>query len=200
MSKKFNKFETLCERAYSHHANGGFRTNTPVKLRPEFFKSDYYKNHYQEGGPFDVWLKAKIKENPDIFFFIHDISGASTSSSAKDANDLAGSYDTILTLKADPRSLSVPTEFAEFTVPGSYKLIEALDFGVNLPPLQGVPNKYERYDNYSQGKPVPANPDQFKALGNQPVDNKLPKNNTAIPASPAKEKRYFKGPLKKKKK
>lgn len=199
MSKKFNKFETLCEKAFTHHSNGGFRTNTPVKLRPEFFNSDFYKTRYQQDSAFDQWLRGCTGQNPNIFFFIHDIAGNSTNASAKDANDLAGSEYVILTLKTDPRSLQSPTEYNEFSVPGDYKLIEVLDFGINLPPVQGVPNKYENYDSYSQSKPVPANPDAFKELGNHPMDNELATANTSIPASPAIAKKYFTGPKKSKK-
>ena len=193
MSKKFNKFETLFEKAYSHHANGGFRTNTPVKLRPEFFQSDFYKTRYQANAPFDTWLRGSLEQNPDLFFFIHDIAGNSNNANTKDANELAGSCDIVLTLKPDPRCLQSPTEFNDFSVPGDFKLIEVLDFGVNLPPVQGVPNKYEHYDNYVQSKPTPVDQNAFKALGNQPMDNKLSNTHTSIPASAAVSKRYFKG-------
>jgi hypothetical protein len=199
MSKKFNKFETLCEKAFTHHSNGGFRTNTPVKLRPEFFNSDFYKTRYQTDSLFDTWLRGCIQQNPNLFFFIHDIAANSTNASAKDANDLAGSNYIILTLKMDPRTLQAPTEYNEFSVPGDFNLIEVLDFGINLPPVQGVPNKYENYEAYTQSKPVPANPDDFKALGNQPMDNKLPVAQTSIPASPAIAKKYFTGPTRSKK-
>lgn len=190
MSKKFNKFETLCEKAYSHHANGGFRTNTPVKLRPEFFKSDFYQKTYQKDSAFDQWLRGLIEQNPETFFFIHDIAGNSNNANAKDANELVGSNHIILTLKTDPRSLYSPTEFNEFTVPGDYNLVEVLNFGINLPPVQGVPSRYERYDTAVQGKPVLADPDAFKKLGNHSVDNKLADKNTAIPASVAQTQRY----------
>jgi hypothetical protein len=192
MSKKFDKFKVLCEKAHSHYANGGFRTNTPVKLRPEFFESEFYKKHYQANSPFDAWLRGSIKENPDLYFFIHDVAGNSNNANAKDANELAGSGDIILTLKCDPRTLSNPTEFNEFIVPGDYRLIEVLNFGVNLPPVQGVPNKYENYGSYAQVKPVPVNVDDFKALDNHSIDGKLPVKQTAIPVSTAKEKRYAK--------
>jgi hypothetical protein len=199
MIKKFNKFETLCEKAFTHHANGGFRTNTPVRLRPEFFKSDFYTTHYQKNTPFDGWLRGCIEQNPDSFFFIHDIASNSTNASAKDANDLSGGISIILTLKPDPRTLQTPTEWNEFQVPGDFNLIEVLDFGVNLPPVQGVPNKYENYPDYTQGKPTPVDQNAFKGLGNNPVDNKLTGKHTSIPASPAIEKRYFTGPKKSKK-
>lgn len=199
MSKKFNKFETLCEKAYTHHSNGGFRTNTPVRIRPEFFKSDFYKKFYQKDSAFDMWLRGCVDSTPDMFFFIHDISGNSNNKVSKDAVDLAGSSDIILTLKTDPRSLKLPTEWNEFNVPGDYNYIEVLDFGVNLPPVQGVPNKYEHYQDYSQSKPMPVDPDAFKKLGNLPTDNKLPVAQTKIPASPAVSKTYFTGPKKKKK-
>ena len=198
MSKKINKFETLCEKAFTHHSNGGFRTNTPVRLRPEFFKSDFYNTSYQKDSAFDQWLRGSIEANPNIFFFIHDIAGNSNNANAKDANDLAGSTQITLVLKTDPRTLQSPTEYNEFSVPGDYKLIEVLDFGINLPPVQGVPNKYEHYQDYAQSKPVPANPDDFKALDNHSTDNKLPVTQTAIPASPAIAKKYFTGPKKKK--
>lgn len=194
MNKKFNKFETLCEKAYTHYSNGGFRTNTPIKLRPEFFNSDFYKTRYQKDAGFDSWLRGCIKENPDLFFFIHDVAGNSNNASAKDANDLAGSSDIILTLKCDPRTVKVPTEYGEFQVPGDYKLVEVLDFGINLPPVQGVPNKYEHYQDYVQSKPVPVDVDDFKSLDNHSLDTKLPEKNTKIKASVAKEKRYFNGP------
>jgi len=200
MSKKFNKFETLCEKAHTHHSNGGFRTNTPVKLRKEFFNSDFYKARYQKDSSFDQWLRSRIEENPNLFFFIHDIAGNSTNASAKDANDLAGSINIILTLKTDPRSLQSPTEFNEFQVPGDFELVEVLDFGVNLPPVQGVPNKYEKYDNYAQCKPIPVDTDAFKCLNNHPIDNKLATAQTSIPASPAIAKKYFTGPKRKKSK
>lgn len=193
MSKKFNKFETLFEKAYSHHANGGFRTNSPVKLRSEFFNSDFYKTRYQPDAGFDKWLRGSVEQNPDIFFFIHDVSGNSNNANAKDANELAGSSDIYLTLKPDPRSLQSPTEYNEFTVPGDYKLIEVLDFGINLPPVQGVPNKYEHYQDYSSSKPVPVDTDAFKSLGNQSSNNKLPVSNTKIPGSGAVSKKYYKG-------
>lgn len=199
MSEKFNKFTTLCEKAFTHHSNGGFRTNTPVRLRPEFFQSDYYKARYQQDSGFDIWLKGLIQQNPEIFFFIHEIQGSSNDLSPRDPNDLAGSVNIYLTLKMDPRSLQAPTEYNEFSVPGDYKLVEVLNFGINLPPVQGVPNKYEHYQDYAQCKPIPANSDEFKALGNQPEDNKLPVSQTSIPASPAIAKKYFTGPSKSKK-
>ena len=192
MSKKFVKFETLCEKAYTHHANGGFRTNTPVKLRPEFFESDFYKKVYQNDGVFDQWLKGSIQENPNLFFFIHDISGNSNIANAKDATDSTGSSYVILTLKVDPRTLNAPTEFNEFIVPGDYNLIEVLNFGINLPPVQGVPSRYERYETAVQGKPVLHDPDAYAKLGNHSIDHKLPEKNTAIPASVAQTRRYAK--------
>ena len=192
MSKKFNKFETLCEKAYSHHANGGFRTNTPVRLRPEFFESDFYKKTYQLDAPFDQWLKGSIQENPNLFFFIHDISGNSNNVNAKDVTDTGGSNHIMLTLKTDPRTVHAPTEFNEFIVPGDMELVEVLNYGINLPPVQGYPSRYERYDTAVQGKPVLHDADAFKKLGNHPIDNKLPEKNTAIPASPTKGKRYAK--------
>lgn len=187
MSQKFKKFETLFEKAFSHFSNGGFRTNTPVKLLPAFFKSDFYKSRYQKDGVFDQWIKGILAENPDTFFFIHDIASESLSNSAKDANDFAGTAGVMLTLKTDPRTVQWPTEFNEFTVPGNYNFVEVLNFGPNLPPVQGVPNKYE--------KPIGSKPevqkDNFKGLNNRPVNDTLPTKNVKIPGSAPFEKRYI---------
>lgn len=181
MSQKYNKFVTLCEKAFSHYSNGGFRTNTPVKLLPAFFKSKYYQEVYQKDGVFDTWIKSILEQNPDTFFFIHDISSNSTNSSAKDANNLAGGANIFLTLKTDPRTLQWPTEFNEFIVPGNYDFVEVLNFGVNLPPVQGVPNKYER--------PIGTKPTELKndfdILNNRPKDDTLPVKNVKI-STPSK--------------
>jgi hypothetical protein len=187
MSQKFNKFETLCEKAFTHFSNGGFRTNTPVRLTPAFFKSSFYKERYQKDGVFDQWIKGILEANPDTFFFIHDIASIGTNASSKDANDLAGGSNILLTLKTDPRTLQWPTEFNEFTVPGNYEYVEVLNFGNNLPPVQGVPNKYERPIGDTKAKELK---NDFDILGNRPIDDSLPKKNTSIPASPAKQKRY----------
>ena len=62
-----------------------------------------------------------------------------------------------------------------------------LNFGNNLPPVQGVPNKYERPIGDSKATELK---NDFDILNNRPTDDSLPKKNTSIPASPAKEKRY----------
>jgi hypothetical protein len=186
MSQKFNKFETLCERAFAHYTNGGFRTGTPVKLRPEFFKSDFYKQRYETDELFHSWIQNILQQNPDTFFFISEVNGNSNNANAKDANSIAGSNNVVLVLKCDPRTVQYPTEFNEFEVPGDLKYIEVLRFGNNLPPVQGVPNKYEQ--------PIGSKPEELKndfgALGNRPKDQSLPTKNTSIPASGAFEKRY----------
>jgi hypothetical protein len=186
MSQKYNKFETLCEKAFSHFSNGGFRTNSPVKLLPAFFKSSFYKERYQKDGVFDTWLKSILEANPETFFFIHDVGSNSVNGSSKDAVDLAGGSSIMLTLKTDPRTLQWPTEFNEFSVPGNYEYVEVLNFGNNLPPVQGVPNKYER--------PVGTKPtelkNEFDILNNRPKDDTLPTKNVKIPGSSAYEKRY----------
>ena len=69
----------------------------------------------------------------------------------------------------DPRTVSTATEMAEFTVPGNWDYVEVLNFGVNLPPVQGVPNNYEQPIG-TKPEPVTVNIN----IGNQPTDNSLP--------------------------
>ena len=69
-----------------------------------------------------------------------------------------------------------PTEFNDFTVPGDFEIVEIKDYGVNLPPLEGVPNKYERIQDPSI-KVYKMETD----LSNQPKDNELPTKNIKLP-------------------
>jgi hypothetical protein len=83
--------------------------------------------------------------------------------------------DVFLVLRTDPRVVQWPTEYNEFTVPGDFELVEIKDYGINLPPVQGVPNRYE--------VPFAQQSTLFKMkedLGNQPKDNKLPSKNTKL--------------------
>lgn len=181
--KKFKKFETLLETAFSHYSNGGFREGSPVRIKKTFLSSPYCKQHYGGDEMFMNWLKNLIES--EYFFFIKRVAGRSSEQNVKDANTNEGTGDVYLVLRVDPRTISSPTEMAEFTVPGNWEYIEVLNFGVNLPPVQGVPNKYE--------KPIGTKPETVKIeinVGNRPLDSNLPLKNTAIPASPAIEKRY----------
>jgi hypothetical protein len=181
--KKFNKFNTLLETAFSHYSNGGFREGSPIKVKKAFLSSPYCQQHYGKDTMFTDWLSNMIDN--DYFFFIKRVAGRSAEQNVKDANSNEGTGDVYLVLKTDPRTVSTPTELSEFTVPGNWEYVEVLNFGVNLPPVQGVPNKYD--------KPLGTKPEQIKIeinLGNQPKDNSLPMSNTAIPASPAVETRY----------
>jgi hypothetical protein len=181
--KKFNKFNTLLETAFAHYSNGGFREGSPVKIKKAFLTSPYCLKHYGRDTDFINWLTNLIEI--DYFFFIKRVAGRSAEQNIKDANDNEGTGDVYLVLKMDPRTVSTSTELAEFTVPGDWDYIEVLNFGVNLPPVQGVPNNYE--------KPIGTKPEPVKieiTIGNQPKDNSLPTRNTAIPASPAVERRY----------
>jgi hypothetical protein len=172
---KFNQFNVLFEKAFSHYANGGaFRENTPVKIKPALFNSDYYKSRYGGDEDFTEWLKNQIKM--DRFFFIHKINASGSMMDVKDANDYAGSPELFLTLKTDPRALQNATEYNEFIVPADYKYIEVLKYGINLPPVQGVPNKYEQPIGDQKPTEVKVN----TSLGNQPKDNSLPKSNVKI--------------------
>lgn len=171
--KKFNKFETLLETAFTHFSNGGFREGSAVKIKKTFFKSPYYMKHYSGHAAFSEWLNGMVDQ--DYFFFIKRVAGGGSEQNIKDANTNEGSGDVFLVLKCDPRSVYAPTEISEFTVPGDFELIEVLDFGVNLPPVQGVPNKYE--------KPIGTKPEVVQIninLGNQPEDNSLPTKNVNI--------------------
>ena len=172
---KFNKFNLVFEAAYSRYASGGaFRENMPVKIKKAYFSSPYFKARYEGDSVFTNWLKDLV--NNDIFFFIHRVNPSGAMADIKDANDAAGSAELFLTIKTDPRSLSYPTEFNNFIVPADFKYIELLDFGPNLPPVQGVPNKYERPLTNQKTEEVEVN----TKLGNQPQDNSLPKKNTKI--------------------
>jgi hypothetical protein len=171
--KKFNRFDTLLETAFTHFSNGGFREGSPVKIKKGFFNSSYFKKHYSGSVAFCEWLKSMVDQ--DYFFFIKRVVGGGSEQNIKDANTNEGSGDVFLVLKCDPRSVHTPTEMSEFTVPGDFELIEVLDFGINLPPVQGVRNKYE--------KPIGTKPEVVQIninLGNQPEDNSLPTKNVNI--------------------
>lgn len=171
--KKFNKFETLLETAFTHFSNGGFREGSPVKLKKAFFTSPYFKKHYSGHEGFCEWLKGLVDQ--DYFFFIKRVASGGSEQNVKDANANEGTGDVFLVLKCDPRSVYAPTEMSEFTVPGDFELVEVLDFGVNLPPVQGVRNKYEQ--------PLGTKPEEVTiniGLGNVPKDHSLPKKNVKI--------------------
>lgn len=187
---KFNKFETLLETAFSHYSNGGFREGSPVRIKKEFLTSPYCTEHYGRDTTFISWLKSLMDR--DYIFFIKRVAGNSSEQNVKDANDNEGTGKVWLVLKTDPRSVSSPTELSEFTVPGDWNYVEVLNFGVNLPPVQGVPNNYEQ--PIGDQKPQPVKIDI--TINNQPTDKDLPKKNTSIPASPAKAA-VFKKPVKK---
>lgn len=171
--KKFNKFETLLETAFTHFSNGGFREGSAVKVKGAFFNSTYFKRHYSGHVAFSEWLKSMVDQ--DYYFFIKRVVGGGSEQNVKDANTNEGSGDVFLVLKCDPRSVYAPTEMSEFTVPGDFEIIEVLDFGVNLPPVQSVKNKYEQ--------PLGTKPEVVTVninLGNQPEDNSLPTKNVTI--------------------
>lgn len=172
---KFSKFETLLETAFSHYSNGGFREGTPVKIKKSFFSSPYCKQHYSGDETFINWLTGLVES--EYFFFIKRVVGNSAMQNPKDSNDNEGAGDAFLILKMDPRSVSAPTELSEFTVPADFNHIEVLNFGNNLPPVQGVPNPYD--------KPIGTKPEPVKddfGIGNQSTDNSLPTVNITIKA------------------
>jgi hypothetical protein len=177
---KFNKFDTLLETAFSHYSNGGFREGSPVRVKKEFLNHQYFKSHYSGDETFVNWLKSLM--DSDYFFFIKRVVGHGAMQNPKDSNDNEGAGDAFLILKTDPRTVSTPTELSEFTVPADFSVIEVLNFGANLPPVQGVPNNYEKPSGDQKAQPVKIE----ISIGNQPTDKDLPDSNTAIPASPAK--------------
>lgn len=170
---KFNKYDTLLETAFAHYSNGGFREGTPVKLKKSFLKSQYFNVHYSGDEHFAAFLTDLIER--EVFFFIKRVVGHAALQNPKDSNDNEGAGDVYLVLKFDPRSIQVPTELAEFTVPGDWNFVEVLKFGNNLPPVQGYPNRYEQ--------PIGTRPEVAPSsfgINNQPTDNTLPKVNVNI--------------------
>jgi hypothetical protein len=170
---KFNKFETLLETAFAHYSNGGFREGSPVRIKKAFLSSPYYKEHYGGDETFTNWLKSLMDK--DYMFFIKRVAGNGAEQNVKDANDNEGTGKVWLVLKMDPRTVTGPTELSEFTVPGNWDYVEVLKFGINLPPVQGTSNNYEKPLG-TKPAPVAVN----TSLGNQPKDNTLPVKNTNI--------------------
>jgi len=171
---KFKKYDTLLETAFSHYSNGGFREGSPIKLKKSFLTSEYCKNHYGNDSMFIQFLTDLIER--EYFFFIKRVVGHGSMQDTKDVNDNSGAGDCFLLLRMDPRTVSVPTEVAEFTVPGDWNHVEVLNFGNNLPPVQSVPNRYEQPWGTIKPEPVTVNIN----IGNQPTDNSLPTKNVRI--------------------
>jgi hypothetical protein len=169
---KFNKFNTLLETAFGYYNNGGFREGSCIKLKPSFFGSEYCNTHFDKD--FSDFLKDLTDKG--TFFFIKRVVADGSKQNVKDANSNEGSGPVFLLLKFDPRTVRVPTELSEFTVPGDLKYVEILKFeGNNLPPVQSEPNKYE--------KPLGTMPQEAPkdfGLGNQPKDTSLPTKNTSL--------------------
>jgi len=184
MNLKFNKFSSLYEAAFSHYSNGGFREGTPITIKPSFLKHQYFKKHYSGNKNFVKFLSELIKN--ETMFFIKRVAAAGPSQNVKDANDNEGAGNVYLVLRTDPRTVKWPTEYADFTIPGDFDLLEIKDYGINLPPVDAVPNKYERFFG-SDIKP-------FEMKGskeNHPKDDSLPSKNITLPFTKAvKDKKY----------
>lgn len=172
MNEKYNKFTTLFETAFTHYSNGGFREGTSVILKSSFLSHPYCKSHYSGHGQFMDFLKELIKDG--VRFFIKRVV-ADGATQNKSANDNEGAGEVYLVLRTDPRKVQWPTEFNEFTIPGSFDILEIKDDGINLPPLDGVPNKYER----PFGQDIKIYKMEVK-IGNQPIDSQLPTKNTSL--------------------
>ena len=173
MNNKFNKFQNLFETAFSHFSNGGFREGTPVVLKPSFLKCGYFKKHYSGHEAFSNFLKELIDNG--VMFFIKRVVGRGSLQNVKDANDNEGAGDVYLSLHTDPRTVQWPTEYNEFTIPGDFDLLDIKDYGINLPPVQGVPNRYEL--------PLHSDIKVFKMetkVDNRPEDDFLPTKNTTL--------------------
>jgi len=174
MNQKYNKFKTLFESAFSHFANGGFREGSPLVIKPSFLRHSYFKTHYSGHKEFVNFLKQLIKD--EVLFFVKRVIADSSKQNVKDANSNEGAGNTYLLLRTDPRTVQWPTEFNDFTVPGDFEIVEVRDYGINLPPVDGVPNKYERLLDPS----IKVYKMEAK-LSNQPKDNALPVKNTKLP-------------------
>jgi hypothetical protein len=174
MKQKFNKFETLFEAAFSHFSNGGFREGTPIIIKPSFLKDKYFKKHYSGEPSFVKFLKELIDN--EVLFFIKRVVASGARQNVKDANDNEGAGNCYLLLRTDPRKVEWPTEFNDFTVPGDFDLVEVKDYGINLPPLESVPNKYERPMGDASAKVFRME----SKIDNQPTDNHLPTKNTVL--------------------
>lgn len=178
MNKKYNKFDTIYENTVTKYANGGFSIGSFVIIDPAFIKSPYYKTHYSEDEAFEKFIKNAIANK--TFFAVKEVLGYLTSNTSKVGNSNEGVGPGYLKLHADTRTLNYTAQqFSEFIVPANKKYVTVMDFGINAAPIQGVPNKYE-YHNPDAGKPVPANDEEFKKIGNRPTDDKLPKKNIKI--------------------
>lgn len=174
MNNKFNKFQNLFETAFTHFSNGGFREGTPIVLKPSFLRHDYCKKHYSGHKPFMTFLKQLVDD--EVMFFIKRVVANGSKQNTKDANDNEGTGDIYLVLHTDPRTVEWPTEFSEFSVPGDFELLDIKDFGINLPPVQGVPNKYER--------PIDSSAKVYKMenkIDNHSKDDFLATKNTTLP-------------------
>lgn len=174
MKQKFNKFETLFETAFSHFSNGGFREGTTVVIKPSFLKHKYFKKHYSGHKAFVEFLKQLIKD--EVLFFIRRVAAAGAKQNVKDANDNEGAGNVYLVLRTDPRVVEWPTEFSEFTVPGDFEVVEVKDYGINLPPLDGVPNRYERPLGDTSAHVYRME----SKIDNQSTDRELPQKNTVL--------------------
>jgi hypothetical protein len=174
MNSKFNQFQSLYEAAFSHFSNGGFREGSALVLKPSFLKHDYFKKHYSGHKAFAEFLKKLIQD--EVLFFIKRVVAHGSTQNVKDANDNEGAGDVYLVLRTDARKVEWPTEFNDFSVPGDFDIVEVKDYGINLPPLDSVPNRYERPMGDTTAKVYKMTID----LGNQPKDHLLPTKNTKI--------------------
>ena len=174
MKQKFTKFETLFETAFAHFSNGGFREGTPVVIKPSFLKDKYFKKHYAGNSAFVNFLKSLIAD--EVLFFIKRVVANGAKQNVKDANDNEGAGNCFLLLRTDPRKVEWPTEFNDFTVPGDFNLVEVKDYGINLPPLESVPNKYERPMGDTSAKVYRME----NNIGNNSPDNHLPIKNNVL--------------------
>ena len=173
MNQKYNQFQNLFEAAFSHFSNGGFREGSALVLKPSFLKHPYCSERYSGHENFMKFLKELIDN--EVLFFVKRVVAHGTMQNPKDANNNEGAGDVYLVLRTDPRKVQWPTEFSEFTVPGSFDILDVKDYGINLPPLDSVPNKYER--PFGQDIKV------FKmesSVDNRSTDDDLPIKNTKL--------------------
>ena len=165
-----NKFDILFETAYSHYSNGGFRENSVIKIKPSFLKSEFFKKFYSGNEVIASFIKQLVDTKSDLF--IKRVVGNSNI----DPRGGSVNGDPYLIIQTDPRIIEFPVELTQFKVPCDWDYIENCDYGINLPPVQGVPNKYEKVQPADKGTEWV----DTDNIDNKSKDRSLPKKNVKI--------------------
>lgn len=164
------KFDILFETAYSHYSNGGFRQNGTIKIKPSFLKSDYFRKLYSGNAEIADFITSLVKD--ETIIFIKRVVGNSN----LDPKGAVYSGDPYLIVQTDPRIIQFSPEMSEFKLPCDWDYIENCEYGINLPPIKGVDNKYEHIKDGDKGVEWK---DDSK-IDNKSKDHTLPRKNTKI--------------------